>query len=273
MDEIRIQNLEVFAHHGVFPEENILGQKFMISATLYTETREAGKTDNLDTSIHYGLVSQDMKTWMEQNVCNMIERVAEELCEMLLLKYERLKTVELEVKKPWAPVLLPLEYVSVKIRRGWNRAFLAMGSNLGDREQYLDLAVSEFQSRKDVRIKNIAPYMATEPYGENAKYEFLNSCMEIETLMNPKELLTFCHQVEQKGQRERKIHWGPRTLDLDILFFNEEILSTKDLIIPHTEIEKRTFVLEPMCEIAPYFRHPISKKTMTQLLEELKKST
>lgn len=271
MDEITIQNLEVFAHHGVLPEEHVLGQKFIICTTLYTETRRAGKQDDLKQSIHYGVVSQDIKQWMETHTCQLIECVAEELCEMLLLKYEALKAIELEVKKPWAPVLLPLEYVSVKIKRGWNRVFLALGSNLGDRKQYLDLAVTSCKQRSDMRVKQVATYIETEPYGEYAKYPFLNSCIELETLMTAEELLQFCHEIEQKANREREIHWGPRTLDLDILLFNDEIICTNQLIIPHKEMEKRTFVLEPMCEIAPYVRHPISKKTMEQLLEEVYK--
>lgn len=271
MDKITIRELQIFAHHGVFPEENVLGQKFLVSATLYLDTRKAGKSDCLEESIHYGLVSQDIKKWMEENTYKMIEKIAEGLCEHLLLKYEKLKAIELEIKKPWAPILLPLDFVSVTIYRKWNQVFLALGSNLGDRKGYLDMAVQELEQRADVRIKNIAPYIETEPYGENAKYPFLNSCMEIETLLSPEELLELCNEIEKKGQRERNIHWGPRTLDLDILFYNDEILSTNRLVIPHPEIEKRTFVLQPMCEIAPYFRHPIQQKTMKQLLEEIRK--
>ena len=271
MDKIKIQGLEIFAHHGVFSEENVLGQKFVISATLFVDTRKVGKTDCLEESIHYGLVSQDIKSWVEENTYQMIEKVAEEICERLLLKYEKLRAIELEVKKPWAPVLLPLDFVSVTIYRKWNHAFIALGSNLGDRKQYLDMAVEQLRERADIKVIDVAPYLETKPYGEYAKYEFLNSCVEIETLLTPEELLKVCNDIEEKGQRERKIHWGPTTLDLDILFYNEEIISTKQLIIPHPEIEKRKFVLQPMCDIAPYFRHPIHKKTMKQLLEDILK--
>lgn len=270
MDTIRINNLEIFGNHGVFPEEKTLGQKFLVSATLYTNLREAGKSDQLDKSIHYGLVCQNITKWFQEKTYDMLEKVAETLCEKLLLEYERLEKVHLEIKKPWAPIGLPLDYVSVSMERKWNKAFLALGSNLGNREEYLNLAVEMFRQRQDVKVIAVAPYIQTEPYGENAKYEFLNSCMEVDTLMTSDELLAFCQEVEQKGERVRTIHWGPRTLDLDILFFNDEIISTKTLCIPHIEIEKREFVLEPMCAIAPYFRHPISQKTMFQLLQELK---
>ena len=269
MDQICIENLEIFAHHGVFPEENVLGQKFIVSAILETDTRKAGKTDDLEQSIHYGLVSEDIKKILEENTYQLLERIAEVVCEELLKKYKLLKGITLEIKKPWAPLLLPVESVSVKIHRQWNQVFLGLGSNLGDRKQYLDLAVERFKERDDTRVTKVAEYRATEPYGEYAKYEFLNSCMEIETLLTPEELLELCNKIEQEGERERTVHWGPRTLDIDILFYNEEIIGTPELIIPHPEIEKRGFVLGPMCEIAPYYRHTISKKTMKQLLEEL----
>ncbi len=133
MDQIKIENLEVFAKHGVFPEENVLGQKFLISATLYTDTRHAGKTDDLTASIHYGEVSQFIDAYMKAHTYQLIERVAESLAEELLLHTKHLQKIELEVKKPWAPVGLPMESVSVKILRKWHTAYIALGSNMGER--------------------------------------------------------------------------------------------------------------------------------------------
>ena len=83
------------------------------------------------------------------------------------------------------------------------------------------------------------------------------------------ELLDFLHKIEQAHNRERIVHWGPRTLDLDLLFYDDQIIGTKRLIVPHPEIEKRSFVLVPMAQIAPWLRHPVSKSTIKQLLEEL----
>ena len=95
--------------------------------------------------------------------------------------------------------------------------------------------------------------------------DFLNGCLELETLLTPQELLEELHRIEQEAGRERKIHWGPRTLDLDILFYDKELIETEDLIIPHVDLENRYFVLKPLAEIAPNFRHP-----MTQMLEAVK---
>ena len=93
------------------------------------------------------------------------------------------------------------------------------------------------------------------------------------TLLTPEELLVRLHQLEQEANRERIIHWGPRTLDLDILFYDNEIIDTVELHVPHIDMENRDFVLEPMVEIAPYLRHPVLNLTMEQLLKKLEGKT
>ena len=151
MDKIHIKDLEIFAKHGVFPEENVLGQKFLVSAVLYTETRGAGKTDDLTRSIHYGEVSHMIKAFMEENTFQLLETVAERLAEKMLLEIPLLKKVRLEIKKPWAPVGLPLDTVSVEIERGWHTACIALGSNMGDRERYLNISGDHFGKIIDFR--------------------------------------------------------------------------------------------------------------------------
>ena len=104
MDKIKIENLEIFAKHGVFPEENKLGQKFLVSAVLYADTRKAGTTDELDASVDYGAVCHLIDTFMKEHTFSLVERAAERLAEELLLRIPRLEKVRLEVKKPWAPI-------------------------------------------------------------------------------------------------------------------------------------------------------------------------
>lgn len=269
MDEIRIEDLEIFARHGVFPEENVLGQKFVVSAVLYTDTRKAGTDDNLEESIHYGIVCHEIQEFMQANQYKLIETVAEKTAEMLLMKYSLLKKIRLEIKKPWAPVGLPLRTVSVAIERGWHTAYIALGSNMGDKEGYLRMAVEELSETEGCRMGKVSGFIRTEPYGVLDQDEFLNGALRMETLLTPEELLDRLHEIEQKAERKRIIHWGPRTLDLDILFYDDLIMSSEELVIPHVEIQKRDFVLRPLCEIAPYLRHPVSHKTMQELLDEL----
>lgn len=269
MDKIEIKNLEIFANHGVFPEENILGQKFVISATLYTDTRKAGLTDELTASIHYGEVSHMITKFTKEHTYKLLEALAENLCQMLLQELPLLKMITLRVEKPWAPVALPLETVVVEITRGWHTAYVAFGSNLGDKKKFLDDGIQGLRTTPSCEVEAVSEYLVTEPYGGVEQDEFLNGVLKLRTLLTPEELLDRLHELEAAANRERIIHWGPRTLDLDILFYDNEIIDTPDLHIPHIDMENRDFVLKPMDEIAPYYRHPVLNKTIHQLLNEL----
>lgn len=268
-DQIKITDLEVFANHGVFPEENKLGQKFLISAVLYTDTRKAGKTDDLTASIHYGEVSAFITKYMKEHTYQLLERVAETLAEEMLKSISGLCKIDLEIKKPWAPVGLPLKTVSVKISREWHTTYIALGSNIGDSEAYLNEAVEKIGQIPTCTVEKVSSYLVTEPYGVTDQPDFLNACLKMRTLLYPEELLKELNRIEKEAGRERIIHWGPRTLDLDILLYDDIVLEEDDLCIPHVEMHKRSFVLEPLAEIAPYKRHPVYGKTVREMLEEI----
>ena len=265
----KTSHLEVFANHGVFPEENKLGQKFLVSAVLYTDTRKAGKTDDLTASIHYGEVSAFITKYMKEHTYQLLERVAETLAEEMLKSISGLCKIDLEIKKPWAPVGLPLKTVSVKISREWHTTYIALGSNIGDSETYLNEAVEKIGQIPTCTVEKVSSYLVTEPYGVTDQPDFLNACLKMRTLLYPEELLKELNRIEKEAGRERIIHWGPRTLDLDILLYDDIVLEEDDLCIPHVEMHKRSFVLEPLAEIAPYKRHPVYGKTVREMLEEI----
>ncbi|RZT02699.1 2-amino-4-hydroxy-6-hydroxymethyldihydropteridine diphosphokinase [Cuneatibacter caecimuris] len=270
MDSIKITDLEIFANHGVYPEENRLGQKFVVTAELFLDTRKAGKTDSLELSVNYGTVAGFITEYMQRYTWKLIEAAAEHTAEAVLLEFPLVREIRLEIKKPWAPVKLPLKTVSVSLKRGWHRAYIAFGSNLGEKEAYLRQGIKALEEHPLIRMGKISSFILTEPYGGVEMDDVLNGCLCLETLLTPEELLEVCQKAEQKARRERKIHWGPRTLDLDILFYDSLVLDDPQLVIPHPEIALRDFVLRPMAEIAPYFVHPVLQKTMKQLLSELK---
>ena len=167
---------------------------------------------------------------------------------------------------------LPLENVSVKITRFWHRAYLGLGSNLGDKKKYLDDAVKALDSLPGCHVEKVSSYLVTEPYGGVEQDDFLNACLCLKTMLEPEELLEKMHEIEQAAHRERIIRWGPRTLDLDILLYDDLVMDSDDLVIPHVEMHLREFVLKPLAEIAPNRRHPILLKTTQQLLNELDKA-
>ncbi|MDE5777360.1 MAG: 2-amino-4-hydroxy-6-hydroxymethyldihydropteridine diphosphokinase [Lachnospiraceae bacterium] len=270
MDQITIRNMEIFGYHGVFEEEAFLGQKFIVTAKLFLSVRQAGKTDDLKKSLDYGEACGLIKKLVETERYMLIESLAEEIAEQLLLSFPILCEVEITVKKPWAPVQVSLDTVEVTIRRGWHKAYLSIGSNIGDREGYLDFAIDRLNDMKDTKVTAVADYLETKPYGDVEQDDFLNGALEIETLKTPVELLSSVMAIEKEAGRERAIHWGPRTLDIDILFYDAVIIQEEDLVIPHVEIQKRLFVLEPLSTIAPFYIHPVYRKSVMDLLEELK---
>ena len=269
MDQIRIENLRIFAHHGVYREENEKGQNFYINAVLEMDTVRAGMTDDLGASTNYGEVCRFLDHFIKEHTYQLIETVAEKTTEAVLLKFPLVRRITLEVRKPEAPVPLPFESISVMITRGWHRVYLSCGSNMGDRKQHLDEAAEALRADDKCRLRKVSRWIETKPYGGVEQEDFLNGAMELETLYTPEMLLEKLHEIEQTHGRERKVHWGPRTLDLDLLLYEDLIMDTQELTIPHIDMHNRRFVLEPLVEIAPYAEHPVLHKCVRQMYEEL----
>lgn len=269
MDKIKITNLEVYCHHGVFAEENVLGQKFLVSAELYTNIEEAAWEDDITKSINYGEVCHYIKELMEKNTFKLLESVAECLATKILIHFPLAEKIKIEVKKPWAPILLPIETVGVEIKRKWHTAYLSIGSNLGDKLDNLNKAIALLKADEYSRVTKVSEYIVTDPVGGVEQDDFLNGALEVKTLRSPLRLLEIISVIENQLKRERKVHWGPRTIDLDIIFYDNIIMDTKELTIPHPQMHKRGFVLKPLLEIAPRLRHPIFEKDIIKLLNEL----
>lgn len=273
MDVIKIKNLKVFAHHGVFAEETRDGQDFFVNAELYLDCRMAGKSDRLADSVDYGMVCHFMTEFLQQNTYKLIEGAAEQLAEALLLSISGLFQVKIELCKPHAPIGLPFENVSVAIERGWHTAYVAVGSNMGDKGKYIREGLSGLEEYPQIVIEKASDLITTEPYGGVEQEDFLNGAVRIRTLLTPQELLSVLHEMEQRADRKREIRWGPRTLDLDIIFYDRMICEDDNLIIPHVDMAKRIFVLEPLMQLCPNYHHPVFGKTVREMYEELKGKT
>ncbi len=148
------------------------------------------------------------------------------------------------------------------------KAWIALGSNIGDSKGYIEKALHLMKER-GVEVLTCSELIVTKPYGGVEQDDFLNGLCMVETLKSPHDLLMTLLEIERELDRVREIKWGPRTIDLDIIYYEDEVISTGDLIIPHPEMQKRHFVLEPLCEISPNFIHPVLKKTSSELLFDL----
>lgn len=269
MDYINISNLIIFANHGVFQEEKTLGQKFVVDIKLGLFTQEAAITNQLNKSVHYGLLAQEIQKLFTSKSNDLIETCAEEIAQFILKKYEIVKTVNVVIKKPWAPIQLPLDQVSVEITRKKLRVFLGLGSNIGDSENFLKEATNLIQNEY-VTLINSSSIYTTPAWGVVDQPDFKNSVIEIETTYTPQMLLKHLQKIELELGRERKIHWGPRTIDIDILFIEDQKIYTDDLIVPHPYICEREFVLKPLFEIAPHYVHPLENKSIRQIYDTFK---
>ena len=151
------------------------------------------------------------------------------------------------------------------------QVYIALGSNLEDRELKLKTALEEIAEVS--QIKKRSNIIETEPVGYTNQGKFLNMAIEVETTLSPMELLIKLQEIEHKLGRVRDIKYGPRTIDLDIIFYEDKIINQPHLQIPHPEMHKRRFVLVPLAEIAPEIIHPVERKTISYLLDECKDST
>ena len=130
-------------------------------------------------------------------------------------------------------------------------AYLGLGSNMGDREMFLRQAVALLAAESDITVKKVSSIYETEPVGFTDQGAFLNAVAIVETELSAVELLSKCLAVEQRLQRVRDVRWGPRTIDIDILLFGEQVIDDPKLIVPHPRLGERLFVLVPLHEVAP----------------------
>jgi len=136
---------------------------------------------------------------------------------------------------------------------------------MGDRKEHLRRALKLLDSSQFCRVEKISPIYETEPYGNVEQDRFLNGAAKIETLLSPGQLMDTLLRIEGELKRERTIHWGPRTIDLDIIFYDDIISSDPHIILPHPGVHERLFVLKPLCDIAPLILHPVLKESCCRL--------
>lgn len=146
-------------------------------------------------------------------------------------------------------------------------AYLGLGSNKGERISYIKDALSEIGKIKNTKIVRSSSVYETEPWGIKEQEDYLNSAVEIETELEAVSLLKELKSIEKRIGRTGNVKWSEREIDIDLLFYGNEIIENDFMNVPHKQIENRKFVLIPMHEIAPDFIHPVLKKDMSELLK------
>lgn len=255
-DRIDINGLTVTTVVGALPHEREIAQPLRIDLSIIVDLRDAGRSDELGDTVHYGLVTEQVADVVRENKDVLLERLADRVAEVVV-GFDRVEGVELTVTKLRPPIGEQVETTSVSITRtpadfevrprSSHRAIVALGSNLGDREAYLRFAVGELGG-----VVAESQVFETDPVGgPDGQGAYLNMVVAFDTPLDPFALVRRCQRIEAEALRQRVVHWGPRTLDVDVLFYDDVTMSSPELTIPHPRINERRFVLAPLAEVAP----------------------
>jgi 2-amino-4-hydroxy-6-hydroxymethyldihydropteridine diphosphokinase len=148
-------------------------------------------------------------------------------------------------------------------------AFIGVGSNLNSPRDRCTEAVDRLGTTEGIRVLGCSPWYVTAPVGPIDQPDFVNGVVRVESFLGPTRLLGVLQAIENAMGRERDARWGPRVIDLDLLLFGDMVREEEGLTIPHPEMQKRRFVLAPLCDLAPEGLHPVLQKSFQDLLDEL----
>ncbi len=250
-DRIEVRGLRVRGRHGVLDAERRDGQEFLIDAVLAVDTRPAATSDDLSLTVDYAGLSERLAAIVAGEPVRLIETLAERLAQACLAE-PGVRQAQITVHKPNAPMGRPFGDVSVTIcRERPVRVVIALGSNLGDRLQELQRAVDALAAASGMAITAVSPVYETAPAGGPEQPDYLNAVVLAETSHPATGLLRQAHAIEAAAQRTREVRWGPRTLDVDIIAYGDEMSGDPALTLPHPRAQERAFVLAPWRDADP----------------------
>lgn len=256
LDRIELTGIRAVGTIGVLPEEQARSQPFEVDIVIEFDARAAGASDDLSDSVDYGRPITLASKVIENERHQLLERVASRIAEDILA-LAGVDAVEVVVRKLRPPVPHDVSSTAVRMRRRrpdlvqlerpLTTAFVALGSNLGERRAFLRDAVLGLDG-----VRRVSRVYETEPIGVPDDGDaFLNMVVELETRLDPYELLDHCLRIEAAAGRERKVRWGSRTLDADVLLYGDTRIDSEELTIPHPRMWERRFVLAPLADLAP----------------------
>jgi 2-amino-4-hydroxy-6-hydroxymethyldihydropteridine diphosphokinase/dihydroneopterin aldolase len=250
-DRIAITGLRVRGRHGVLDSERRDGQDFLIDAVLSVDTRAAAATDDLSRTVDYAGLSERLAAIVAGEPVRLIETLADRLAQACLAD-PAVREVQITVHKPQAPLGRPFGDVAVTIcRERGHRAVLALGSNLGDRLRTLQDAVDALAATQGLDLVAVSPVYETAPVGGPEQPDYLNAVVLAETARPAAALLDRAHEIEAAADRTRAVRWGPRTLDIDVIAYGDQVSGDPALTLPHPRAHERAFVLAPWLDVDP----------------------
>ncbi len=284
---IELERIKVFGHHGVNEEETKNGQFFYIDALLKINKDPSKLADDINSTVSYADVNKLIIKIVSEKIYKLIEMLAVDIADSILNNFSDVCWVKVKVSKPDAPMKGEFENVSVSILKykkklmnnksaidnsnlinnDLNDVFLSLGSNIRNKKNNLEIAIAQLEKTKHVEILKISEYYQTKPVDYENQDDFVNCCLNLKTPLSAFDLLRETQKIENQMGRIKKVRFGPRLIDIDILLFNNLTLQNKQLVVPHPRMFQRAFVLVPLLDILPennpYFRKV--KKSLTEI--------
>jgi dihydroneopterin aldolase/2-amino-4-hydroxy-6-hydroxymethyldihydropteridine diphosphokinase len=263
-----------YGYHGVAAAERETGRRYEVDCEIETDITRAARSDHLDDAVSYLSVYKIVEEFLENHRYNLLETLAERL-RIEIQKRTGAARVTLRVRKRIPPVPGNIDYVEVetsgeKLEVGnVANVFLGLGANEGDREANIRKAIDLLNQCEDIRVKAVSSLYETKAVGVPNQPNYLNCVVKVETARDPHSLLKTTQSVEAELGRQPDTHTLPRPMDIDILLYGDIALDSLNLMIPHSRLKTRRFVLEPLLEIAPDAVDPTTSRPLKTFLDEV----
>lgn len=251
-DWINIRNLRIHGYHGVFDEEKTAGQEFQFDIDCAIDTSIPAQTDDYKKTVCYGALCGLVREICTQQPFRLVETLANKIADDILGRYDLITHIVVKVRKTAAPIDAVYDFVGVTVdKKRRRRIGLSLGSNLGEKTSYLRTALAHLATEQDLELDQVSSFYRTAPWGNTAQDWFVNVCVTGWTTKAPEDLLKSVKRIELLMGRIPNERWGPRIIDIDLLFMDDIEVNQPSLTLPHPELFNRPFVLVPLAEITP----------------------
>jgi dihydroneopterin aldolase/2-amino-4-hydroxy-6-hydroxymethyldihydropteridine diphosphokinase len=267
-------NMIFYGYHGVAAAERETGRRYEVDCEIKTDFAKAARSDHLDDAINYLSIYKTVEDFLENHRYNLLETLAERLREEIQKKTGA-SNVTLRVRKRIPPVPGNIDYVEVETSGeklevlNVANVFLGLGANEGDTDANIRKAIDLLNQSEGIRIKAVSSLYESAAVGVSEQPDYVNCVIKIETGLKPHAVLKITKSIEAALGRQPDTHTLPRPMDIDILLYGDIDLDSLDLMIPHSRLKTRRFVLEPLLEIAPDAIDPVTSRPLREFLDDV----